>query len=99
MNAAIQLGLDFVINAAWQLIAIALVALAADRLMRGIPRLRHLIWVAALVISLSLPLLSAAPPLRATNVPATRDATVILTADIDAAVPQPVATESSFHVS
>src|SRR5215471_3649524 len=99
MNAAVQVGLNVLINAAWQLVAIALVALAADRLMRGIPRLRHVIWVAALVISLSLPLLSAVPPPRGTNAPAMRDATVILTADIDAAVPQPVATDSSFHVS
>src|SRR5215831_5656316 len=102
MNAAVQVGLNVLINAAWQLVAIAVVALAADRLMRGIPRLRHIVWVAALLISLSLPLLSVAPPRKATNapaVPAARDAAVVLTADIDAAIPQPVATDSSFHVS
>ena len=102
MNAAIQLGLDFVINAAWQLVAIAVVALAADRLMRGIPRLRHMIWVAALVISLSLPLLSAAPSIKRTNAPAAppaRDAEVILTPDVDYPTLPSVTTDSSFHVS
>jgi len=102
MNAAIQVGLDFVINAAWQLVAIALVALAADRLMRGIPRLRHIIWVTALIISLSLPLLSAAPALQRANAPAVppvRDVAVALSPDVDLAIPRSVATASSFHIS
>ena len=102
MNAAVQLGLDFVINAAWQLVAIALVALAADRLMRGIPRLRHMIWVAALIISLSLPLLSAAPALQRANAPAgppARDVSLALSPDLDPAIPLAVATASSFHIS
>jgi len=101
MNAAVQLGLDFVINAAWQLVAIALVALAADRLLRGIPRLRHIIWVAALIISLSLPLLSAAPALPRPNAPAVpaRDVSLALSPDVDSAILRPVATASSFHIS
>src|SRR5262252_4697708 len=102
MNAAIQLGLDFVINAAWQLVAIALVALAADRLMRGIPRRRHMIWVAALILSLSLPVLSAAPALQprsAPFVPPARDVSMALSPDVDSAIPLPVASASSFRIS
>lgn len=102
MNAAVQVGLDFVINAAWQLVAIALVALAADRLLHGIPRLRHMIWVAALIISLSLPLLSAAPALLRADaplIPPTRNLSLTLSPDVTSAMVPTVATASSFHIS
>jgi TonB family protein len=102
MNAAVQVGVNVLINAAWQLVAIALVALTADRLMRGLPRLRHIVWVAALVISVSLPLLSAAPALQRTNavsVPRAADASSILSPDVNSAILQPVATDSSLHLS
>jgi bla regulator protein blaR1 len=102
MNAALQVGLNFLINAAWQLVAIALMTLAADRLLRGSPRLRHILWVAALVLSLSLPLLSALPVLKHTSalaVPAALDTFLISSPDIDSPILQPVANDSSVHVS
>ncbi len=102
MSAAVQLGLNFLINASWQLVAIALVALGADRLMRGIPRLRHMVWVAALAISLLLPLLSAAPALKRPNpapVTTISDSPSVVSEEAEAATLPPVATDSSFHVS
>jgi TonB family protein len=102
MNAAAQVALNVLINMSWQLVAIAIVALIADRLMRGIPRLRHIVWVAALVISLSLPLLSAAPARKQTNavlLPRASDASLLPLPDVQSANVQPVATDPSVHLS
>ena len=67
MNAAVEMGLNFLVNAAWQLIAIAIVALVADRLLRHVARARHFVWVGALLLSLGLPLWSATATLTRTN--------------------------------
>ncbi|HYW73210.1 MAG TPA: TonB family protein [Pyrinomonadaceae bacterium] len=102
MNGAIQLGLDFLFNAAWQLVIIAVVALAADRLMGGTPRLRHMVWVAALVISLSLPLLSAVPRpkhITASQIPPDVNASLAFSPDVETAIAPPVVPGFSFHVS
>ncbi len=50
-------GLTFVLNALWQVPLAAAVGLAGDRLLRRAPaRLRHLLWLAVLGVSMILPL-------------------------------------------
>jgi len=57
--------LTFLTNALWQAVLIAAVALLCDRLMRNAPaRQRHWLWVAALALSVMIPLLSAFDFLR-----------------------------------
>ncbi|MGH7784586.1 MAG: M56 family metallopeptidase, partial [Candidatus Binatia bacterium] len=47
------------VNSIWQITAIALVSLLCDRLLRAMPaRVRHSLWVAALVLAVASPLLS-----------------------------------------
>jgi HEAT repeat protein/beta-lactamase regulating signal transducer with metallopeptidase domain len=59
MNRIAELVPTFLLNAAWQIAAVALVASACARLLRDAPaRLRHALWVAALTLSVALPLLS-----------------------------------------
>ena len=53
-----QLVLNLLLNSIWQVAAVALAATIADHLLRSVTRWRHLIWVAALTLSLLLPLLS-----------------------------------------
>ncbi|MCA1631769.1 MAG: hypothetical protein LC774_15865 [Acidobacteria bacterium] len=61
MNAIADLVPTFLLNAAWQVTAVALVASACARLLREAPaRLRHSLWVAALALSVALPLLGLA---------------------------------------
>ena len=58
MNRIAELIPTFLLNAAWQVAAFALVASACARLLRDAPaRLRHALWVAALTLSVALPLL------------------------------------------
>ncbi|HYX28251.1 MAG TPA: M56 family metallopeptidase, partial [Pyrinomonadaceae bacterium] len=86
MNTVTEVLLNFLLNAAWQLFAIALFALAADRLLRNASRVRHLIWVAALLLSLVLPLLSSTASLTRTNataLPAAVDVPVTVPANIE----------------
>ncbi len=72
MNTTTQLLLNFLVNAAWQICLIALVAWLAERLTRSLNRIRHLVWVLALLASFLLPALSAIRTLRsAAVVPAT----------------------------
>jgi beta-lactamase regulating signal transducer with metallopeptidase domain/uncharacterized membrane protein YkoI len=59
MRTFTELLLNFIVNGCWQILAIALVASLADRLLRRAVRYRHLLWVVALVMSLLLPLLSS----------------------------------------
>lgn len=58
MRSLVQLLFNFVVNAFWQICLIALVALLADRLARSITRVRHFVWVAALIAAVLLPSLS-----------------------------------------
>src|SRR4051812_47146360 len=52
----------FVINALWQIPAVAIVAALCARAMRRAPaRQQHLIWLAAILIGLLLPVGSAIP--------------------------------------
>jgi beta-lactamase regulating signal transducer with metallopeptidase domain len=60
MNSSIIAA--FVINAAWQIPVIAIVASLAARAMRRTPaRQQNLVWIAALVVSVALPIWSAMP--------------------------------------
>lgn len=62
--------LTFLINASWQIAAIACVAAAASALMRRVPAgYRHAIWVAALLSSVLLPLMSVATRTPSVSLP------------------------------
>jgi beta-lactamase regulating signal transducer with metallopeptidase domain/uncharacterized membrane protein YkoI len=59
MRIISQLLLTFLLNACWQIALVAAVASLCTWLLRKAPaRQRHLVWVAALVISLGLPVLT-----------------------------------------
>lgn len=56
MDRISEFAMNFLLNAAWQIAIIALVAWACSRLLqRSAARYRHALWVAALVLSLTLP--------------------------------------------
>ena len=56
--------MNFLMNALWQLPTMVLVASACDTLMGNVPaRYRHRIWVAALVLSVAVPIWSVTAPL------------------------------------
>lgn len=56
MDRISELAMNFLLNAAWQIAIIALVAWVCSRLLqRSAARYRHALWVAALVLSLALP--------------------------------------------
>jgi beta-lactamase regulating signal transducer with metallopeptidase domain len=56
---------SFVLNAAWQIAAITLIAVLSARLLRGAPsRYVHAIWVIALAASLAVPLISLVVEVR-----------------------------------
>jgi beta-lactamase regulating signal transducer with metallopeptidase domain len=57
MSRISEFAMGFLLNAAWQIIIIALVAWACSRLLQTVAaRYRHALWVAALMLSLALPL-------------------------------------------
>jgi beta-lactamase regulating signal transducer with metallopeptidase domain len=57
MDRISELAAGFLLNATWQIAAIALVAWTSARLLRNAAaRYRHALWVASLVLSLALPL-------------------------------------------
>ena len=56
MQRISELAINFLFNAVWQIAIIALVAWACSRLLqRSAARYRHALWVAALMLSLALP--------------------------------------------
>src|SRR5437763_9611034 len=78
MASLSQLLLTFLLNACWQLALVAIVTLFCARLLRGTAaRYTHALWVAALLLSGALPILSThvfvnpladdAPPLNVTQ--------------------------------
>jgi TonB family protein len=69
MRTGTQLLLNFVVNAAWQICLIALLALLADRLTQSVTRIRHFVWVTALLAAIALPLLSVVAPFKPASVP------------------------------
>lgn len=65
MKVAAQLILTFLLNASWQIALVAGFALVCDWLLRGtVARYRHGVWVAALLLSLTLPALSLSPVVK-----------------------------------
>ena len=65
MKIAAEYFLSFLLNASWQVALVAVVASFADLLLRRtMARYRHRVWVAALVLSLALPLLTSLRPLQ-----------------------------------
>jgi TonB family protein len=85
MKIAAEYFLSFLLNATWQVALVAVVASLADLLLRRtMARYRHRVWVAALVLSLALPLLTSMRPLL-------NNATLTPAAPIEAVAPVVVA--------
>ena len=64
MRIAAEYFLSFMLNASWQVALVAVVASCGDLLLRKtMARYRHRVWVAALALSLALPLLTSLRPL------------------------------------
>ena len=64
MKSVAEYLLSFLLNASWQVALVAVIASLADLLLRRTPaRYRHWVWVAALMLSLALPLLTSMRPL------------------------------------
>jgi len=59
MDRINEIALTFLLNAVWQIIVVTLAASICARLLRDAPaRYRHALWVAALMLSIALPLWS-----------------------------------------
>jgi len=58
MRNIMQAVLTFLLNGVWQIAAVALFAVLGNYLLRSVTRYRHIVWVAALMLSLLLPLIS-----------------------------------------
>lgn len=72
MDRMVEVVLSFLLNAVWQISLVALVAAAGSRLLAAAPaRLRHALWVVALLLCVALPLASlfnpAGAPARSEN--------------------------------
>jgi beta-lactamase regulating signal transducer with metallopeptidase domain len=64
MKSLVQLLLTVLLNACWQIAVVALFAACGSWLLRGTAAwCRHSVWVAAMVISLCLPIISGVSPL------------------------------------
>src|SRR5688572_23362873 len=73
MKTLTQLLLTFILNAAWQIAAVTAFAAVGAWLLRGTAAwCRHTLWVAALILSLGLPLLSGVRLIGAASVSRTR---------------------------
>jgi TonB family protein len=99
MKIAAEYFLSFLLNASWQMALVAVVASFADLLLRKtMARYRHRVWVAALMLSLALPLLTSLRPLlKSTTLtssapPVEAVAPVVVTADIPETNPTAAAT-------
>ena len=60
MRNIIQAVLTFLLNGVWQIAAVALFSVLGNYLLASVTRYRHVVWVAALALSLLLPLISSA---------------------------------------
>ncbi len=69
MRVATQFLLNFLLNAIWQVTAIALGASVGNYLLKSVTRFRHLLWVSALVMSLALPMVSAVFSMKGVSAP------------------------------
>src|SRR5258706_11773971 len=59
MRNIMQAVLTFLLNGVWQIAAVALFSVLGSYLLGSVTRYRHLVWVAALALSLLLPLISS----------------------------------------
>src|ERR1700681_3771130 len=65
MKVVVQVLLTFLLNASWQIALVVAFAAVCDWLLRGtIARYRHGLWIAALFLGLTVPLLSSARLIR-----------------------------------
>jgi TonB family protein len=65
MKVVAQLLLTFLLNASWQIALVVAFAAVCDWLLRGtVARYRHGLWIAALFLALTVPLLSSASLIR-----------------------------------
>src|SRR5215831_442016 len=72
MKSTGELLLNFLLNACWQIMLVAAVAALGDLLLRRtVARYRHLLWVAALVLSIFLPLAASLRSFASSAAPAT----------------------------
>jgi len=78
MKTIVQLGLNFLLNAVWQVAAIALAAVVGNYLLRSVTRFRHALWVIALVMSLALPILSVIVSIKSEAAPAVSEQNKII---------------------
>src|SRR5438045_5249140 len=105
MRYILQAVLTFLLNGVWQIAAVALFALLGNYLLRSVTRYRHIVWVAALALSLLLPLISsvAFQTFETSPVVANRDQIseplAIAPALPDMARPVAKSVTSGFHVS
>jgi TonB family protein len=104
MKAVTPLVVNLLLNSFWQVAAIALIAGLADYLVRPVARLRHFVWVAALLMSFALPSISylASQQTRAVSPsPSTvvEEPAFVLPAPVPESVVPTTATASSFRLS
>ena len=78
MKTIVQLGLNFLLNAIWQVTAIALAAMVGNYLLRSVTRFRHALWVIALIMSLALPVLSVIVSFKGEAAPAVSEQSKII---------------------
>ncbi len=107
MKIVVQLLLNFLLNAIWQVAAIALAATVGNYLLRSVTRFRHVLWVVALTMSLVLPMFSAIIAMKGGTANAAREQNkiiepvLVVPANIAASdVPRGTTTATrGFHVS
>ena len=103
MSTVAQVIVNLLLNSFWQILAIAIAAGIADYLVRPVAKLRHLVWVAALLMSFVLPSISyiaAHQPhvVPASLPPAIGEPAFVLPATTSAAEVPAIATSSAFHL-
>src|SRR6266550_3608692 len=104
MRNIMQAVLTFLLNGVWQIAAVALFAVLGNYLLRSVTRYRHVVWVAALALSLLLPLISSVAFQTFETSPVVANRDQIRPLAIAPALPEltrPVAKSvtSGFHVS
>src|SRR5687768_6875893 len=94
MRTLTQLLLTFLLNAVWQIAAVTAFAAVGAWLLRGTAAwCRHSLWVAALILSLGLPLLSGVRLLGAGSIPRPRTPAPVETGKLLIDSPGPFRTE------
>ena len=105
MRNIMQAVLTFLLNGVWQIAAVTLFAVLGNYLLRSVTRYRHLVWVAALALSLLLPLISTVafqtfePSPVVTNRDQIREPLAIAPASPELTRPVAKSLTSGFHVS